>query len=67
MHFELFPPLCIKQVEFHGLSGPTGPYPDTPEDPILNFVNSQCNTTEELDMALQAYQASSSQNLYCIS
>ena len=28
-----------------------------PEDPILDFVNSQCHSTEDLDQALQAYQA----------
>ena len=26
-------------------------------DPILNFVNSQCHSSEDLDQALQAYQA----------
>ena len=30
---------------------------DIPEDPILDFVNSQCHNSEELDQALQAYQA----------
>ena len=28
-----------------------------PDDPILNFVNSQCHRSEDLDQALQAYQA----------
>ena len=28
-----------------------------PDDPILNFVNSQCHSSENLDQALQAYQA----------
>ena len=28
-----------------------------PDDPILDFVNSQCHSSEELDQALQAYQA----------
>ena len=30
---------------------------DIPDDPILDFVNSQCHTSEDLDQALQAYQA----------
>ena len=30
---------------------------DIPDDPILNFVNSQCHRSEDLDQALQAYQA----------
>ena len=30
---------------------------DIPDDPILDFVNSQCHSSEELDQALQAYQA----------
>ena len=30
---------------------------DTPDDPILDFVNSQCHSSEDLDQALQAYQA----------
>ena len=30
---------------------------DTPDDTILDFVNSQCHSTEDLDQALQAYQA----------
>ena len=30
---------------------------DIPEDPILNFVNTQCYSSEDLDKALQAYQA----------
>ena len=28
-----------------------------PDDLILNFVNSQCHSSEDLDKALQAYQA----------
>ena len=28
-----------------------------PNDPILNFVNSQCHSSEDLDQALQTYQA----------
>ena len=28
-----------------------------PDDPILDFVNSQCHSFEDLDQALQAYQA----------
>ena len=28
-----------------------------PDDPILDFVNSQCHSSEALDQALQAYQA----------
>ena len=28
-----------------------------PDDPILDFVNSQCHSSEDLDLALQAYQA----------
>ena len=30
---------------------------DIHDDPILDFVNSQCHSSEELDQALQAYQA----------
>ena len=30
---------------------------DIPNDPILDFVNSQCHSSEYLDQALQAYQA----------
>ena len=30
---------------------------DIPDDPILDFVNSQCHRSEDLDQALQAYQA----------
>ena len=30
---------------------------DIPDDPILDFVNSQCQSSEYLDQALQAYQA----------
>ena len=28
-----------------------------PDDPILDFVNSQCHSSEDLDQALQSYQA----------
>ena len=38
---------------------------DIPEDPILNFVNRQCHSSEDLGQALQvyhAYQVPSSQN-----
>ena len=28
-----------------------------PDDPILDFVNSQCHSSEDLDQAVQAYQA----------
>ena len=30
---------------------------DIPVDPILNFVSSQCHSSDDLDQALQAYQA----------
>ena len=30
---------------------------DIPEDTSLNIVNSQCHSSEDLDQALQAYQA----------
>ena len=30
---------------------------DIPGDPSLDFVNSQCHSSEDLDQALQAYQA----------
>ena len=30
---------------------------DIPDDPILDFMNSQCHHSEDLDQALQAYQA----------
>ena len=30
---------------------------DIPDDPILDFVNSQCHSSENLDQGLQAYQA----------
>ena len=45
-------------------SGPPVPENDLPEsdldisdDPILDFVNSQCHSSDDLDQALQAYQA----------
>ena len=45
-------------------SVPENDLPDLPEselhipvDPILDFVNSQCHSSEDLDQALQAYQA----------
>ena len=30
---------------------------DIPDDPILDFMNSQCHSSDDLDQALQAYQA----------
>ena len=30
---------------------------DIPDDPILDLVNSQCHSSEDLDQAVQAYQA----------
>ena len=30
---------------------------DIPDDPILDFVNSQCHSSEDLDQACQVYQA----------
>ena len=30
---------------------------DIPDDPNLDFVNSQCHSSEDLDQGLQAYQA----------
>ena len=30
---------------------------DIPDDPILDFVNSQCHSSDDLDQALQPYQA----------
>ena len=30
---------------------------EIPDDPILDFVNSQCHSSEDLDQALQAYEA----------
>ena len=30
---------------------------DIPDDPILDFVNSQCHSSEDVDQVLQAYQA----------
>ena len=30
---------------------------DIPDDSILDFVNGQCHSSEDLDQALQAYQA----------
>ena len=30
---------------------------DIPDDPILDFVNSKCHSPEDLDQALQAYEA----------
>ena len=30
---------------------------DIPDDPILDFMNSQCHSSEDLDQALLAYQA----------
>ena len=52
------------QDDSPGLPVPENGLPDLPEsdlnipdDPILNFVNSQCHRSEDLDQALQAYQA----------
>ena len=52
------------QDEPPGPSVPENDLPDLPEsdldfpdDPILDFVNSQCHGSEDLDQALQAYQA----------
>ena len=56
-------------VEVHQDDTPEPSVPDTgpsdlpesdlniPDDPILNFVNSQCYNSEDLDQALQAYKA----------
>ena len=30
---------------------------DIPDEPILDFVNSQCHSSEDLDQTLQVYQA----------
>ena len=30
---------------------------DIPDDPILDFVNTQCHNSDDLDQTLQAYQA----------
>ena len=40
-----------------GLSGLPESDLAIPDDPILNSVNSQCHSSEDLDQALQAYQA----------
>ena len=52
------------QDESPGPPVPENNLPDLPEsdldisdDPILDFVNSQCHSSEDLDQALQAYQA----------
>ena len=52
------------QDDHPGLPVPENDLPDLPEtdldipdDPILDFVNSQCHSSEDLDQALQAYQA----------
>ena len=57
----------VHNTEFVETSGPQGPekdLPDLPEsdldipdNPILDFVTSQCHGSENLDQALQAYQA----------
>ena len=51
------------QDEPPGPPGPENDLPDLPEsdldipdDPILDFVNSQCHNSEDLDQDLQAYQ-----------
>ena len=38
-----------------GLSDLPESHLDIPEDPILNFLNTQCYSSEDLDKALQAY------------
>ena len=38
---------------------------DIPDDPILDFVNSQCHSSEDLDQALQAYQAYQAYQVPC--
>ena len=52
------------QDEPRGPPVPENDLPDLPEsdldihgDPILYFVNNQCHSSEDLDQALQAYQA----------
>ena len=40
-----------------GLSNLPESNPNIPDDPILKSVNSQCHSFEDLDQALQAYQA----------
>ena len=52
------------QDESPGPSVPENDLPDLPEsdldipdDPILDFVNSQCHSSEDLDQALQVYEA----------
>ena len=40
-----------------GLSDHTESDLAIPDDPSLNFVNNQCHSSEDLDQALQAYQA----------
>ena len=39
--------------------------PDIPDDPIVNFVNSQCHSSVDLDQALQAYQAYQAYQVQC--
>ena len=55
---------CITQVDPSEPSEPDSGLSDLPktdlgipEDPILNFVNSQHHNSEDLDLALQVYQA----------
>ena len=38
---------------------------DIPDDPILDFVNSQCHSSEDLDQDLQAYQAYQAYQVPC--
>ena len=40
---------------------------DIPEDPILNFVNRLCHSSEEFDQALQALQALQAYQVPCSS
>ena len=40
-------------------------YLDIPDDPILDFVNSQCYSSEDLDQALQALQAYQAYQVPC--
>ena len=45
-----------------GLSDLPGSVLEIPENPILDFVNSQCHISEDLDQDLQAYQVPCSQD-----
>ena len=44
-------------VPENDLSDLPGSHLDIPDDPILDFVNSQYHSSKDLDQALQAYQA----------